>query len=277
MEFLDVSELTLNTYRDGINKFIEYLNNNNIAKPTRSDFRNFRNELKQNYSIHTVNSYLTANRCLFKYLEANGIYQNITKDVKSLKTSNIPVRQVLSQDKCKEIYNSLTDKRERLIFSLMITTGLRANEVALAKIENIKEYNGEIVLFVKCKKRDDESEYVKLSPQVLSDINEYIEHRNNGYIFISTSNNNNGCGVSNVTIRKIVKKILSRFNIEENGFSCHSLRRSMATISYNNGADIVQIQQVLHQHSISTTRRYISQCTRDNNKLECQVANAVLI
>ena len=144
------------------------------------------------------------------------------------------------------------------------------------KIENIKEYNGEIVLFVKCKKRDDESEYVKLSPQVLNDINDYIGQRTNGYIFVSTSNNNNGGGVTNTTIRRTIKSILKRFGIEEDGFSCHSLRRSMATISYNGGADIVQIQQVLHQHSLNTTRRYIQQCTRDNNKLEYKVADAIL-
>ena len=52
----------------------------------------------------------------------------------------------------KEIYNSLTDKREKCMFGLMVVTGLRANEVALAKLDNIKLYNGEVVLFVKCKK-----------------------------------------------------------------------------------------------------------------------------
>lgn len=276
IDFLDVNDLTVKSYKDGISHFIEYLERNNIKKPTRLDFKSFRDELKQTMKVNTVNSYLTANRCFFRYLEANGIYENITKDVKSLKTSEIPTRQTLSKDKCKEIYSSLTDKREKCLFSLSISTGLRANEIALAKIDNIKEYNGEIVLFVKCKKRDDESEYVKLSQQVLNDINEYIEHRTNGYIFVSTSNNNNGGGVTSTTIRRIIKGILKRFGIDEDGFSCHSLRRSMATISYNNGADIVSIQQVLHQHSIATTRRYIQQCTRDNNKLEYEVANAII-
>lgn len=276
IDFLDVNDLTVKSYKDGISHFIEYLDKKNIKKPTRLDFKSFRDELKQTMKVNTVNSYLTANRCFFRYLEAHGIYENITKDVKSLKTSEIPIRQTLSKDKCKEIYSSLTDKKEKCLFSLAITTGLRANEIALAKIDNIKEYNGEIVLFVKCKKRDDESEYVKLSQQVLNDINEYIEHRTNGYIFVSTSNNNNGGGVTSTTIRRIIKGILKRFGIDEDGFSCHSLRRSMATISYNSGADIVSIQQVLHQHSIATTRRYIQQCTRDNNKLEYEVANTIL-
>ena len=50
----------------------------------------------------------------------------------------------------------------------------------------------------------------------------------------------------------------------------------MATISYNSGANIVDIQQVLHQKSIATTRRYINNVTRNNNKLEYKVSNLIL-
>lgn len=274
--YLDVNEETLRCYKEGIKKFLEYLKNIEVKYPTRNDVRNFREYLANEHSIYTTNSYLTALRRFFDYLEDNNLYENITRSVKSLKTSTIPVRQTLNEEQCKEIYKSLTDKREKAIFSLCITTGLRANEVALAKIENIKLYNGEVVLFVKCKKRDDESEYVKLSEQVLNDIYAYLENRTSGYIFVSTSPNNLGGGLSTTSIRSIVKDIFRRFGYDEKGFSCHSLRRSMATLSYNAGADIVQIQQVLHQKSLTTTRRYIQQSVRDNNKLEIEIANKIL-
>lgn len=275
--YLDVNEETLRCYKEGIKKFIEYLRNIEVRYPTRNDVRNFREYLAGGHSIYTINSYLTALRRFFDYLEDNNLYENITRSVKSLKTSTIPVRQTLTEEECKEIYKSLTDKRERAIFSLAITTGLRANEIALAKIENIKLYNGEVVLFVKCKKRDDESEYVKLSEQVLNDIYAYLENRTDGYIFVSTSPNNFGGGLSTTSIRSIVKDIFRRFGYDEKGFSCHSLRRSMATLSYNAGADIVQIQQVLHQKSLTTTRRYIQQSVRDNNKLELEIADRILV
>ena len=275
--YLDVNEETLRCYKEGIKKFIEYLRNIEVRYPTRNDVRNFREHLIGENSIYTINSYLTALRRFFDYLEDNNLYENITRSVKSLKTSTIPIRQTLAEEECKNIYKSLTNKRERAIFSLAITTGLRANEIALAKIENIKLYNGEVVLFVKCKKRDDESEYVKLSEQVLNDIKDYLENRTSGYIFVSTSQNNLGGGLSTTSIRSIVKDIFRRFGYDDKGFSCHSLRRSMATLSYNAGADIVQIQQVLHQKSLTTTRRYIQQSVRDNNKLEIEIANRILV
>lgn len=273
--YLDVNDETLRCYKEGIKKFFEYLKNIEVKYPTRNDIRNFREYLADEYSIYTANSYLTALRRFFGYLEDNNLYENITKSIKSLKTANVPIKQTLSVEECRKIYNNLTDKREKLIFSLAITTGLRANEIALAKIENIKLYNGEVVLFVKCKKRDDESEYVKLSDEVLKDINNYIENRTNGYIFISTSPNNFGGGLTNVSIRSIVKGIFRRFGYDERGFSCHSLRRSMATISYLNGSDIYEIKQVLHHNSIATTQRYINSITRNENKTEEKISKVL--
>lgn len=271
--YLDVNEETLRCYKEGIKKFLEYLKNIEVKYPTREHIRAFREELSKSSSIYTVNSYLTSLRRFFDYLEANNLYQNITHGIKSLKSSKVPVKQVLSEDECKRIYRSLTDKREKAIFSLAITTGLRATEITLAKIENIKLYNGEVVLFVKCKKRDDENEYVKLSEQVLKDIQDYIENRTSGYIFVATSYNNNGGGMSTVAIRSIVKNIFKRFGYDDRGFSCHSLRRSSATLMYQAGQNLNEIKQVLHHNSIQTTIRYVNSCTRKNNHSEEVVSN----
>lgn len=275
IDYLDVSPLTIKAYKDGIISFINYLDENDIKEPTRSDFKAYRDSLKGKLATNTINSYLTANRVFFNYLESNGIYKNITKDVKSLKTSNVPIRQTLSKDKCKEIYSSLTDKREKCLFSLSVSTGLRGIEIARAKIEDIKEHNGEMVLWVQPKKHNSKDFYVKLSQQVLNDINEYIEHRTNGYIFVSTSNNNNGGGITTTTIRRIIKNIFKKFGINEDGFSMHSTRRTFATLAYNSDIDIYSIQQVLGHHSISTTQRYINQVVRDKNESEKVVSDLI--
>lgn len=276
IDYLDVNSITLNAYKNGINKFFEFLEDKGIKYPRRNDFKAFREELKETLTINTINSYMTAIRRFFKYLEINGIYEDITKDVKSLKYTSVPKTQILSEELCKTIYDNLKDTKEKCLFSLAITTGLRANEIANAKIENIREYNGEKVLFVKCKKRDDESEYVKLSDKVLSDIMEYIDNRTTGNIFISTSNNNKGNGVTNKTIRNTIKKIFKDYGIDEDGISCHTMRRTCATLLYEKGQSVYDIQQVLHQKSSQTTIRYINQVTRNNNKSEYILSNAIL-
>lgn len=277
IRYIDVSDLTIKSYKDGIKNFFQYMNEKGIKTPTREDVREYRDELTQTKATNTINSYLCSLRVFFNYLESKGLYPNITKDVKNIKTSKIPKKQVLSIEECKNIYNALTDSREKLIFSLAITTGLRASEISNAKLDNVKKLNGEYVLYVKCKKREDESEYVKLSNQVIKNLLEYIlEYRNGkmeGYMFTSSSNNSYGECLTTTSIRNIVKSIFRRFGYNNDGFSCHSLRRSGATIMYQSGQSIYDIQQVLHHRSISTTQRYISQATRDNNKSEFVVSD----
>lgn len=275
IDYLDVDEKTLKVYRNGINCFNNYLQENGVKNPNRDHVIGFRNMLRETYSSNTVNSYMISVRALFKYLEIHGMYKNIAIDVKGAKYDTTPKKEVLSLEQMQNIYNDLGDLRERALFGLMISTGLRVCEIATANIEDIKMYNNEIVLFVLGKKRDSKNEYVKLSNQVINDLQDYIGNRTDGNIFISTSNENYGSGLSTVSLRKIIKNIFKRYGLDKDTLSCHSLRRSFAVVSYETGNSIYDIQQVLRHQNINTTTRYLKQVSRDNNKTEYNVANAI--
>ena len=276
IKYLDVDDLTLRAYKVGIRNLMEYLKDKGINKPTRNDIIAFRDDLRLKYSSNTVNTYMIAVRALFKYLEIHKLYENICVDLKGAKYDTTPKKEVLSVEQMQTIYKNLTDLEDKALFGLMITTGLRVCEISTALIEDIKEYNGEIVLFVLGKKRDSKCEYVKLSNQVLEDIKNYIGNRTTGHIFISTSHNNYGGGLTTTSLRSRVKSIFRQFGIDKDTISCHSLRRSFAVASYETGSSIYDIQQVLHHTSINTTTRYLKQVDRDKNKTEYNVANAIL-
>ena len=276
IDYLDVDDLTLTTYKVGIENFMIYLKENNISFPSREDIISYRNHLRETYQDNTVNSYMTSLRRLFKYLSLKGLYEDLTIDIKGARHTSTPKKQVLTQQQASEIYKGLTDKRERALYSLLISTGLRGVEVARAKLEDIKVHNGEIVLWVQCKKHSSKDEYVKLDKQVLQDILDYVGNRQEGYIFISTSNNNKGQGVSIKTLRREMNKIFERFGVKSDTISLHSTRRTFATISYNNGVDLKDIQDILHHASLTTTQRYINSATRDNNNGENIVASVIL-
>ena len=275
IKYLDVDDKTLRAYRVGVASFINYLKNNGIDQPKRGDIINYRDYLRDTYSSNTVNTYMIAIRSLFKYLEIHKLYENIAIDIKGAKYNTTPKKQVLSIEQTKNIYKNLTDVREKCLFSLLITTGLRGIEVSRANIEDIKLHNGEIVLWVQCKKHDEKNEYVKLSNQVIQDIKNYIGDRTNGSIFVSTSNNSKNERMSVTSIRNEIKKIFKRFGLDSDTFSLHSTRRTSATIMYQSGVDTHSIQQILHHKSQSTTIRYINQVTRDNNKGEYIISNTL--
>jgi site-specific recombinase XerD len=276
IDYIDASKETKASYENGIDSFIKYLNDNGIFEPKRKDVIAFRDMLRDNYSANTVNSYMVALRNLYKFIERQGLGEDITVDVKGANTSTMPKTQVLQQDEASKIYSKLTDKREKALFSLLITTGLRGVEVANARIEDIKIHNDEIVLWVQCKNHSERDEYVKISDAVFSDIYEYLNGRTTGYIFVGSGNKNNGGKLTTKTIRFIVKAIFKRFGYDFDHFSTHTLRRSCATISYNLGADMKELQLLLHHQNIQTTFRYVSASTRNNSKAEYNLSNAIL-
>lgn len=275
-EFIDVTSKTRETYLDGISSFIQYVDNNQIVNPTREDVINWRNYLRVNYSSSTVNTYLVGLKSFFAFLDMFGLYPNITNYVKGAKITTTPKKNVMTLEQVQKIYHNLNDLREKALFSLLITTGLRGIEVSNAKIEDITKVNDENVLYVQCKGHTEKDEYVKLADNVYQDILNYIGDRKSGYIFISTSKNNYGEGVTTKTIRCIIREIYKRFGLENENMSLHSTRRSCACISYNLGQSIYDIQQVLHHKSINTTTRYLKAVDRNNNRTENIVANAMI-
>lgn len=276
IKYLDVDDKTLKSYKAGINNFMEFLKEKQIKQPTRKDVIEYRDYLRETYCGNTVNSYMVALRSLFKYLSIHKMYDNLTEDVKGAKYSNTPKKQIIPDEGISYIYSHLTDKREKALFSLLITTGLRGIEVSRAELEDIKVHNGEVVLWIQCKKHDEKDEYVKLSQQVLNDIYDYVGNRKSGYIFISESNNSKGEGLSTCSIRAIIKDIFKRFGYEGDSYSLHCTRRSCATTMYLSGVDVNSIQQILHHKSQNTTVRYINAITRNQNKGEYIVSDKLL-
>lgn len=275
IDYIDVSNKTIESYKNGLKSLFEYFEAHNIINPSRNDIRAYRDILITSHSANTVNSYMTAIREFFKYLETYKLYENIAKDIKGAKTSTIPKKQVLSEQLVQQMYGSLTDKREKALFGMLITTGLRGVEVANAMIEDLKYYNGELVLWVQCKGHNAKDEYVKISDQIFNDIKDYVGNRTNGFIFVGAGNKNNGKQLTIKTIRLIIKNIFKRFGLDEDGFSLHSTRRTFGTLAYENGSDIYAIQQVLHHKSINTTTIYLRSADRNKNNAEYNVSNCI--
>lgn len=275
IEYIDVSQKTIESYKNGLKSLFEYFKDNNITNPTRKDIKAYRDELMENHSSNTVNSYMTGIREFFKYLDMLNLYENISEGIKGAKVSTTPKKQILTKEQVTTIYKSLTDKREKALFGLLITTGLRGVEVSNAKIEDLKYHNNEITLWIKCKGHSEKDEYVKISNKVFEDIKEYVGERKNGYLFVGEGNKNNGNQLTTKTLRLTIKNIFKRFGLDSDGFSLHSTRRTFATIAYDNGADIYSIQQVLHHSNISTTTIYLNSATRNKNNTEYGVSSCL--
>ena len=274
LNYIDVSDNSIYTYKVGLKNFVEYLKERGITLPTREDIIEYREHLMATLKPTTANSYMIAVRNLYSYLEYQGITKNITKNIKGVNVGNEHKREALTQEQCKLVLSNAKDIREKVMFLLATTCGIRANELVNIQLEDFKEKQGKICLYLLGKARDYKQDFVIVSNDVFEIIKEYINlYHITDYLFTSTSNNNTGGKVTTKTIRLIIKNMFKRVGLTGDEYSCHSCRHSFATLSIENGQDIREVSQALRHKSIQTTMIYLHDMERINNKCADSVSN----
>lgn len=276
LEYIDVSDKTVQTYDIAIRQFAKYLNERGITTPTRENVLEFKEYLKEKHSVSTINSYLIALRNFFNFLEYNGIYKNITENVKGIKDTELHKRQALSVETCQKMLQNCKNSRERVVLLLAVGLGLRANEIVNIRLEDFKKEENTQLLYVLGKGRAYKQDYVVVPNEIMESISEYIkEYKINDYLIISYSNHNFGGKVETCTIRRMINAMYEREGIKTKDVVLHSLRHSFATISIENGVDIRDVQKAMRHKSLPTTERYLHDIENKNNKCTSVVANNI--
>lgn len=65
-----------------------------------------------------------------------------------------------------------------------------------------------------------------------------------------------GTRLSGGAIQKIIKQLNKNSGLNREHLSPHKLRHTMATLLYQNGADLISLQQLLGHESVATTQIY---------------------
>lgn len=277
IRYIDVSDKTIETYSGNLRQFIKYMQENNIKRPTREDIIAYRDYLKENYELNTVNGMMISIRQFFKFLEYKGIYKNITENIKGVKIESYHRREYLTLEQCKKVLEHAKNMREKVLFTLTFTCGLRANEVANIRLEDFKEKGGKHCLYVLGKDRDGKQDYVIVPHETFELIKQYVEEYNiNDYLFVSESNHNRGGKVATCTLRRIINKMYERAGIVGKEYVFHSLRHSFATLSLQNGIDIREVSKGLRHRSTATTEIYTHDLEKINNKCSSTISNMLL-
>lgn len=274
LNYIDVADNSVNTYKVGLKHFFNYLKERDITMPTREDIIEYRDYLMKHLKPTTANSYMIAVRNLYSYLEYQEITKNITKNIKGVNVGNEHKRESLTQEQCKLVLSNAKDIREKVMFLLATTCGIRANELVNIRLEDFKVKQDKVCLYLLGKARDYKQDFVIVSNDVFEIIKEYINlYHITDYLFTSTSNHNNSGKLTTKTIRLIIKNMFKRVGIVGDEFSLHSCRHSFATLSIQNGMDIREVSQALRHKSIATSMIYLHDMERINNKCTDSVSN----
>lgn len=155
----------------------------------------------------------------------------------------------------------LMRKRNVLICTLLLETGLRVSELANLKISELKE--GLQIIGKGGARR-----LVYLFPKHLALINAYLQLRacwksiKSDFLFVSLSQNSFGKKLSRNAIAKVVAKIAEKAGIEKRVYP-HLFRHTFVTNLLRKGANVYHIQRLLGHKHITTTQLYLDATNQD--------------
>ena len=249
---------TLQQYLNWVDKKIYLLSE--IARPQIIEYKE--ELLSSGMSSLTVGSYITSVRRFYEWAEANKLYPNIAKGIKTPKRKQQFRKQPLLPEQATELLNHYQDKapRDYAIINLLLRAGLRTIEVVRANVEDITYKGSQRVLLVHGKGRDEKDNFVILTDKTYKPIEDYLTSRgkvkSSEPLFISTSNNSKGERLTTRTISYIAKEGLKAIGLDANSFTAQSLRHTTAVNILRAGGSLEMAQYTLRHTNPATTQIY---------------------
>ena len=275
----NLSENTLQSYRNDLTKFLDYASEEGITdlsgiSPTFIS-KYFEIQRKIGLGSTTTARYLSSLNGFFNYLSENKyLLINPMDKIPSAKISrNLP--SVLSFNEVEKILNAPGTEeklglRDKAVLEMFYSCGLRVSE--LINLKNSDLFFHEEVIRVLGK--GNKERIVPVGSSAVKWVNEYLrasrpllENKNKSENFLFL--NNRGRKLSRMGIWKIVDRYVKEAGIEKEVHP-HTFRHSFATHLLEGGADLRAVQEMLGHSDISTTqiythidREYIKQVHKD--------------
>ena len=181
------------------------------------------------------------------------IEEDIMRDVDRVKPKQ-KKKDRLSVEEIEACRDSVKNMRERALFELMMSTGMRVGEIAALRIEDVDLQKRTI--HIPAGKSDSAERDVYLTVKARNAIKKYISDRNNGYVFRPAKNIiAHDKQISNGTIEKWVKELGGRA-----GCHCettvHVFRKTFASEEYRRTKNVKYVSIVLGHSSTAVTEKF---------------------
>ncbi|MDD3520077.1 MAG: site-specific tyrosine recombinase XerD [Actinomycetota bacterium] len=261
-----LSDNTINSYIRDINIFFNYIEFEKIdvLNMKYEEILELLKSFHNRYSETTISRLLSSIRSFYRFALKNELIQsNPFYEIKNPKKA-YSLLEVLEEREIQDFLNSIPfssklQLRDRAMFELLYSSGLRVSEIVNLKLNNIDYENSMLRFIGKGNKermvpigrtsQEFLTSYVKAARPKIHPIN--VNKKTSDYVFL----NKNGNRLTRQGFWKILKKYEKKINPEKNIYP-HLFRHSFATHLLQNGADLRLVQELLGHSSISTTQIY---------------------
>lgn len=224
------------------------------------DIRSFTTSRFGTVSKTTIGRKLAALRTFFRFLIREGIVEANPASSITAPKRETPLPRTLTVDEADRFFSRNPDmnSRDRAIFELLYSSGLRVSELTSLKLEDVDLKNGWIRVMGKGSKE----RYVPVGSKAREALEAYLPVRDmlilRSRVPGSSSSlflNSRGGPLSDRSVRRILKHYVETAELGRDA-SPHTFRHSFATHLLQGGADLRSIQELLGHSSLSTTQRY---------------------
>ena len=259
----NLSQNSIEAYENDLKRFLNFIFYDNKKFILDSSYiQNYISQLIDlNLEISTLQRNLSSLRSFFSYLVDEKIISFNPAELIDIPKRKRSLPEVLTQEEINILFTNINTNnpigiRDRAMFELLYSSGLRVSEMTSIKILDFLDDNEWLRVYGKGSKE----RLVPLGKEVLKWVNFYLDksrnyllnkNKKNDFLFV----NFRGDGISRKGVWMLLKKYVSLSKITKN-ISPHSLRHSFATHLIEGGMDLRAVQELLGHSDISTTSIY---------------------
>src|SRR5512143_150965 len=245
---------TIKTYMNTLEHFLSWLPRP-VAEVTSSQISAYiESLLAQGLTPKTINCRLDSVRGFFTYLsqEEGTLRLNPVHKGSALRLAR-PLPRYLKDEEVTRLFSRVKNGRDRAIFMLMLRCGLRVEEVAHLRLQDLDLAQRRILV---CRGKGNKDRVVYISHDAERALRDYLDSRSSSKVQQIFLVRKGTCRGMPLSVRGIQKRM--EYHARQAGLqiSCHHLRHTMATQLLNADADLVTIQDLLGHTRIKTTQRY---------------------
>lgn len=275
----DRADTTQAGYNVTVRAFLEWIATEGIMHPEREDIVSYRQWLLTphpsrktgeviTFSADTAARYFRGCKMFFAFLEDQGLYKDITKNVRSPQTKIKEFkRDSLEREDILRILESIdttteAGKRDYCIILTCVSCGTRIIELQRANIGSIENHGGERRFYIHGKGHLEADTYKKIEAELWNALDDYLTTRGtrnpDAPLFAAVKSNAKPGGgrLTEPSISRIVKTVLKNAGYDSRRIVPHSLRHTSVTLDRKAGASLEEASEHARHSSIVITQRY---------------------
>ena len=259
----NLSQNTLESYKNDLNKFRNFLekNNKSVLKADHFLILSFLSFLlDKGFSSKTVSRNISSLKSFFKYLiSVEHIKINPMLNIDAPK-SGLFLPTTLTVEETQQILDAPNElrpieMRDKAMLYTLYATGMRISELISLNMHNVDLIRGSVQVIGKGGKE----RLIPLTNDAITMIKKYLTNARNklskgkdhNNIFLST----HGKQISRHSFWHRIKAYLKKVDVKKEVHP-HTLRHAFATHMLNNGADLRSVQLLLGHSDLATTQIY---------------------